>query len=270
MKRKITNIIAVFLIALLSIANFSYGIFTPYIYEAEDKSVIAYAELNAATISLPSGERIQSTNINGGTQMDIQQITSPVQLALVIDTSGSMIDLISKTNPITRMEQAKKVAISFVEKLFNMIENVKISVISFNSDAKLEVKNSSDKDAIINAINELTPRNSTKMFHALKLAKWVLSDKEQENTYSFLVNLTDGETESPDVCYKRLIEMQENNTKIYNVLLETDIIEAFSKNGVNAGTIYQNVSSEKLAEIYDEIYNNIRFEIEDNKKDSFI
>lgn len=277
MKRKIINIICIFLTIVCLMSNFSYGIFTPYIYEAEDKSVIAYAELNAANIYLPSGECIQRTNINGGTQMNIEKIMEPIEVVLVIDVSGSM-----KSNGTTleegeikptgktRLETAQQAAINFVENFFNVAESIKISVIAFNSKASTKITKSSDKSAIESAINALSPGGGTKMLPALKQAENILFNKEQDNTHSFLVNLTDGATDGALSCYTKLLEMQNKNIGIYNVLLETGRTEAFSQDGVDAGTLYTNVSSEELMGIYDEIYNLVCSEVVDNKIDSFI
>ncbi len=277
MKRKFFNIIAVFLIALLLIANFSYGIFTPYIYEAEDKSVIAYAELNAATISLPSGERIQSTNINGGTQMNIETIKEPVEIVLIIDRSGSMASSVMNMeedmgNEIkeTRIEVAKKAAISFVENFLKVAENIKISVIAFSSSTSVMIERSSDESAIKSAINEILPGGGTKINPALKEAERIWAKKEKD-AHAFLINLTDGATtDSASKSYDKLMQMQKNNIGIYNVLLESMNTEAFTYDGVDAGKIYENASSEDLIEIYEEIYTNICYEIIDNKIDSFI
>ncbi len=278
MKRKIINIIAVFLIALLSIANFSYGIFTPYIYEAEDKSVIAYAELNAATISLPSGERIQSTNINGGTQMNIETIKEPVEVVLIIDVSGSMKQngvIIENGRPIiasteSKIEVAKKAAINFVENFLNVAENIKISVIAFSDKAVVKANRSSDKATLKNAIEKLSPGGLTNLLPALEEAERILNNKEEDNARPFIVNLTDGSAEKALSCYNKLKEMQDKNIGIYNVLLESKATAAFSQNGVDVGTIYLNASSEDLVGIYEEIYTNICYEIIDNKIDSFI
>lgn len=277
MKRKIINIIAVFLIALLSIANFSYGIFTPYIYEAEDKSVIAYAELNAATISLPSGERIQSTNINGGTKMNIETIKEPVEVVLIIDVSGSMRQkgvIVENGKPIiskeSKIEVAKKAAINFVENFLKVAENIKISVIAFSSNATVKANKSSDRQTLKNAIEKLSPGGLTKLLPALEEAECILNNKKEDNTRPFIVNLTDGSTDEPLACYNKLKEMQDKNIGIYNVLLESRAVTAFSQNGVDAGKIYENASSQDLIEIYEEIYTNICYEIIDNKIDSFI
>ena len=73
-------IFSIFLLILFSFTNISYGIFIPHVYQSDDKKILAFAELNAATLTLPSGQKIESTNINGDTGMAITTITSPLEI----------------------------------------------------------------------------------------------------------------------------------------------------------------------------------------------
>ena len=132
-------IITLFLIIYL-FANTSYGIFTPNVYQSDDKKIMAFAELNAATIELPNGSRIHSTNINGDTQMNITTITTPVELILVVDTSGSM-----SGNSISSTKSAIH---SLVETFFTQATSAKIDLYTFASDAA-HIISSDNKDEIL-------------------------------------------------------------------------------------------------------------------------
>ena len=90
MTKKLKLIIISFLVIIISCSSFSYGIFTPNVYQSDDKKILAYSELSAATVTLASGQRIHATNIDGDTQMKIDVITDPVELILAIDQSISM------------------------------------------------------------------------------------------------------------------------------------------------------------------------------------
>ena len=61
-KRKI--ITSLFII-IICINNISYGIFIPNVYQSEDKKILAFAEINAATLTLQGGERIETTILMG-------------------------------------------------------------------------------------------------------------------------------------------------------------------------------------------------------------
>lgn len=260
MNRKIINIISIFLIVVFLMANFSYGIFIPHLYEYESddgQKVIAYAELNAATIYLPSGKRIQSTNVNGGTGMNIDTITAPIEVILVIDVSGSMSG--------RRLEKAKQAAINLVENLFEVAEDIQISVISFSSSASVKIKKSDNQDSIKSAIRKLNAGGGTYILQGIERAEEIFSSLKSENEglgiNSFLINLTDGQDAYPEAAYNKLIEMQKKNIHIYNVLLESSHKEAFTGSRGEAGTIYTGVASGELTAIYDEIYNLICSEV---------
>ena len=264
MKRKIINIISSFVSLIFILVNFSYGTFTPHIYEYDSngQKIIAYAELNAATITLPSGKKIQGTSVNGGTNMNIQTITTPLEVIIVIDASGSMR---AECKEGTRLDLAKKSAINLVDNLFKVAKDVKISVISFPVDLINQVEESSDIESIKDSINSIKAYGDTRISSALDEAQIIFyrslyKNKDKEMKY-FLVNLTDGEDGRPQDAYRKLIDFKNRNINIYNVLLESSHTEAFTGRLGDAGTIYRGVSTGELLEIYDEIYNLICSEV---------
>ncbi len=266
MKRKIINIICVFVSLVFILSNFSFSIFTPHIYEYQSNGqrIIAYAELNAATITLPSGKRIQSTNVNGGTEINIQTVTTPLNIILVMDVSGSMHDL--------RIEIAKQSAINLVDNLFNVATNIKISLIAFSGSASIKIKESSNQEDIKSAINNLHVGGSTNMLPALEMAQSIFAKDNQEESFHVLINLTDGSTMNAKDCFNKLklIELQNKKIKIYNILIETNSDGAFKNGNEEAGTTYKNIKLEQLVEIYDEIYNLICIEAVESNVTDFI
>ena len=261
MTKKLKLIIISFLVIIISCSSFSYGIFTPNVYQSDDKKILAYSELSAATVTLASGQRIHATNIDGDTQMKIDVITDPVELILAIDQSISMYG--------KRINSAKKSARALVENIFEVAENVKVSVIGFNDVADIKIEASSNKEEVIEAINSLMTINGTDMSKALEKAKEIFNKNEDDKTYSYLINLTDGETLNTDKCYELLCEMRDQNIGIYNILIEMDHSGAFSKDGQEVGVIYSDISEKELIGIYDEIYGGICSEIISNSTDNF-
>lgn len=265
MSKKI-KVMIIFIIIFIMYHHFSYGAFTPNVYQSEDKKVLAYAELNAATITLASGQRIHATNVKGDTQMKIDVIQAPIEVVLLIDTSGSMNQ--------TRMNAAKESACALVENLFDVAENVKISLIKFASASSTIVTKSSDREEVINAINKLSASGGTYMLDGLELAEGIFGTNDEENSeqsekFSYLIILTDGATGESSQCYDKLLELESNNIKIYDILVDMGNTSAFSRDGKDAGTIYSNISSEELTEIYDEIYGEICSEVIDNSVGNF-
>lgn len=171
MTKKIKLAIINFILVITVFSNFSYGVFTPNVYQSEDKKILAYAELSAATVTLASGQRVHATNINGDTQMSIDVIKSPIKVVLTIDTSGSMDmtgtnlsqlgnftqkpELDVPVNNVKRIDAAKESAKLLVENLFDVAENVTVSVIGFSSSITCDIT-SSDKEEILKAIERIT------------------------------------------------------------------------------------------------------------------
>lgn len=261
MTKKINLGIISLITFIIVFSNSSYGVFTPNIYQSDDKKILAYAELSAATVTLASGQRIHATNVNGDTQMKIDIITDPVELILVVDESGSMDG--------SRMESAKESARTLVENIFDVAENVKVSIIGFDDSARIRIEASSNKEDVLKAIDELVISGSTNMSTALVEAIKIFEKNKDEKTYSYLVNLTDGQTTQANKCYDLLSDMEKQNIKIYNILIELNERSAFSRDGKEIGTIYANISEEELIEIYDEIYGEICSEIISNSTDNF-
>lgn len=262
MTKKINLGIISLITFIIVFSNSSYGVFTPNIYQSDDKKILAYAELSAATVTLASGQRIHATNVNGDTQMKIDVITEPVELILVIDESGSMDG--------SRIKSAKESARTLVENIFDVAENVKISIIGFDNSARIRIQESSNEEDVLMAIDNLDASNGgTKIGTALVEAIKIFEKNKDEKTYSYLVNLTDGQTTDKDQCYNLLSDMENKNIKIYNILVEMNDKGAFSRDGKEIGTIYSNISEEELTGIYDEIYGEICSEIISNSTDNF-
>ena len=135
--------------------------------------------------------------------MKIDIITDPVELILVVDESGSMDG--------SRMESAKESARTLVENIFDVAENVKVSIIGFDDSARIRIEASSDKGRVLMAIDELTISGSTNMSKALDKAIEIFEKNEDEKTYSYLVNLTDGQTSEANRCYDLLSDMEKQN-----------------------------------------------------------
>lgn len=264
MKKITITIIFSFLIICIFV-NFSYGIFVPYVYESTDKKVLAYAELNTAVITLPSGVRIHSTRVNGDTNMDIQTITVPVELVFVVDTSSSMGG--------SRIDFTKNAMKTLSEKLFNVVTSLNIHLIEFNSICNYLGKYSTNDDLKV-AINNLHESGTTNMLDAVKRAKAIFQKSQEESQEErkkyYLIVLTDGVTDNEERCYDELTEIVGMSVEVYNVIVEMNTNRAFTYNGEDAGFVFANVRDEDIEEIYNEIYDNICFDLINNNVSDFI
>ena len=263
-KRLLLRTIISFLLTIHFCINISYGIFTPNIYQSDDKKIIAFAELNAATINLPSGSKVHATNINGDTQMNITTITTPVELLLVVDTSGSMSG--------DRIESTRNSIRSLVNNFFEHATSIKVDLFEFNSDASPLIKASDNKEDILHIVDSLSAGGGTNMLPALNLAEDRLNEiaESGDEVKPYLIILTDGATSNEDSCYNKLMEIYNKSIPIYNILVGMASNAAFSKNNVDAGYIYSNITAEQLQEIYDGIYQSICFDLINNDITDFI
>ena len=222
------KVILILSLLILSMPCISYGIFIPNVFQSDDKKILAYTELNAATLTLTSGQKIEATNINGDSSMSITTITSPIELVLVIDTSGSM------RGP--NIESTKQSAITLVNNLFDIASQIKVSIIAFDSTATL-LTTSSDKSTILDTINSLSADGGTNMSPALDIAKNIFDQMVQDEnnrTYPYLVVLTDGITENANSCYQQLLNLQNLQITIYDILVSGASTEAFTQNNIDA------------------------------------
>lgn len=237
------KIMSLFLISIIILTNFSYGIFVPNIYKADDDSIVAYAELNAATIQLPSGEKIQKTNINGDTKMQVQTITKPVELVMILDISGSMGG--------GRLEYTKKAAAIFLENLFSKIEKVRVSVITYNDKTRVRTTGSTNKDGIISLINGLSAKGGTDMLPALNKAYDILGDRP--SGYSpFMIILADGDTTNRNSAAYAINKMYRSGMQLYAVLVGASTGDAKMFEG--SATVYQDIEDNKIPEVYEDIF----------------
>ncbi len=104
--------------------------------------------------------------------------TVPLQVALLLDTSGSMTETLAAT---------QEAAVAFVESLQ---PEDRVSFIPFNSDIRLVPQLSDDRIAIVSAIRQAQARGATKLYDALLFAMKHLGKAEGRRV---IVVFSDGE-----------------------------------------------------------------------------
>ena len=126
---------------------------------------------------------------------------------------------------------------------------------------------------VISKINGLQATGGTNMSPALDIAEELFNknlNSEDEIIYPYLVVLTDGATNDAAACYEKLLNLQQKQITIYNILVGNAPTYAFSQDGVDAGIIYENITSDQINSIYDEIYFQICSDFIDNDVSDFI
>ena len=121
--------------------------------------LLVYLDPNAAGVE--DGADVTSSVVVSGVEVPseaspIVEDTSPKEAILVLDVSGSM------RGP--RLAAAKEAAVNYVN---GLPEDVESGLVSFNDNVKLEVKPTTDKQAVIDAIGTLKAGQKTALFDAM-------------------------------------------------------------------------------------------------------
>lgn len=274
MLKKLIMFIIIIIFIFTILAPMSCASFTPTVVELYDGKVIAYSEISAFKLTLANGAVIASATVSGDSQQIVTTTSANIQVVLIIDVSGSMTG--------TRIEKAKSSAKTLVENLYGLSEGTQVGLISFSSDAQKLTDLTTSKDTVLNAIDGLNAYGGTNMSPSLDLASQMLSQGksdyeaqdpptnedgetlEKPDLHQYCVILTDGATESPESCYQKLQNMDENGISIYGILLESNYIDAFGSNGNTIGKVYVNISNQELLDIYNEIFDEIYNELVEN------
>lgn len=105
-------------------------------------------------------------------------------VVLVIDNSGSMGG--------TRIEKAKESAVKFVDKLISEGGNNRIAIVTYETDAKVRIGFSNDKNALNSAIDGITSEYSTYTQGGIYEARKLLETSARPGANKNLVLLCDG------------------------------------------------------------------------------
>ena len=136
--------------------------------------------------------------------MEEEQITNPIEIYFVLDSSESMVDYYQDKE---KAEYVKETANEFAEQLFNVAENVKIGIVGFSSldpvtqtgaqlgtvnDAKVLLPLSASKEDVTNAINSYSSDHGpyTNIEAGLELAQTNFT--EDANAQKYIILISDG------------------------------------------------------------------------------
>jgi tight adherence protein B len=127
--------------------------------EGRDVEFLVYLDPNAA-VAAP-GAAVSSTVVISGVEVPseatpVVQDTAPKEAILVLDVSGSM------RGP--RLAAAKEAAINYVN---GLPDDVDIGLVSFNDTVTVDVRPTTDKQAVIGAIGELEAGRRTALWDAM-------------------------------------------------------------------------------------------------------
>ncbi len=127
--------------------------------EGRDVEFLVYLDPNAAEAA--PGADVSSTVVISGVEVPseatpVVQDTAPKEAILVLDVSGSM------RGP--RLAAAKEAAINYVN---GLPADVEIGLVSFNDTVTVDVRPTTDKQAVIRAIGDLTAGRRTALWDGM-------------------------------------------------------------------------------------------------------
>ena len=176
--------------------------------------------------------------------LDFHMETRPIKMAILIDTSGSMIDKISEVHDA---------AGAFVESLREIDQAL---VIDFDENVFLIQDLTSDVDDLQKAIRSTEPIGATALYDALHAAYRKIGTLDGRKV---IIVLSDGEDTSSQFGFKRILEeAKSNSTMIYAIGLgieggrpKRDVLKEFSSN--TGGDFYYIKKKGTLKEAYGRI-----------------
>jgi beta-lactamase class A len=172
-----------------------------------------------------------------------------MSISLVLDQSGSM-------EEADKMSNAKSAASTFVREIVSSANN-SIAIISFDDYVYNQLDFSSDEQAMINAIEGISPDGGTALFDALFTA---LQRTNQASGSRYVIAFTDGMENTSAHTQSQVIELSQlTGIPIYLVGVGDDIDSAaLSRLAIDSRGQYFSVNASdverQLLEMYDQIY----------------
>ena len=184
--------------------------------------------------------------LENGQEMKVLEFTReqrPISLAILIDTSGSMLD---------KIDAVHDAAGDFVDTLRDIDAAL---VIDFDDNVFLIQELTGDRESLREAIQSTEPIGATSLYDALHAAYRKVGNIEGRKA---IILLSDGEDTSSQFGYKRVLEEAKlNNALIYSIGVGGALGEArgvlknFSE--FTGGTPYFVRKADELAEVYQRI-----------------
>lgn len=217
---------------------------------------------NTLTASLPHFSRYIVLNKTEYDKVWEQEIAynkagEDIDLALVIDTSGSM-----------SSNDRNKLRVSLSQSFVDMMgENDRVTVISFGSYAYMLQPLTTDKTAAKKALTRINASGGTQMYDAIARAENELINNAAENKRQLIIVLTDGYSSSSRYnTESSLIKTaQDNDIAIYTIGLGTINYNLLNNLATQTGGTYYYAST---ATDLESIYNELQTETIDYDLDS--
>lgn len=172
-------------------------------------------------------------------------------VCLVIDVSGSMSG--------TRLNIVKEGGTELINKLFDYYPEIKISIVTFETNVKTLVKSSNNRNELLEIIAGLRTGNLTNGGGGVREGTNILLESEQKN--HVLITLTDGASNEGPEPEGELKRAQENGIKTISLMIDMYNSSQFSE---YSDSLYEVSSGD------DSLYNTIAYSLYQEIQDTMI
>ena len=240
--------------------SYTQSIPVPNYYKNTDLGIIAYKQVSAFQVQLADGSILLDAGISTGSDVNIIENMSDVEIVFVLDTSGSMSDGKDQT---TR-DSTK----TLVNSLFDRIgaEHLQIGVLFFNNglDTANILEMTNDQNAIMSHLDKIYANGGTEMADSLQKAHSMLGAlNSDDDTIKIICTLSDGAIADEAETSSQIQKINSEGISTISIFVGTPITPAFSSLAANS-ELHKNMetSTANLAEtIVEDIYNEIYFKI---------
>lgn len=165
----------------------------------------------------------------------------PVNLALVIDISGSM-----RGQKIKNAKEAAKLVVNSLKPT----DSISVTIFSDEARAIVPATQVTDKYAIQSKIDKISILGGTRMYHGLEVASRELRRAATDNSINRMIVLTDGETEGEEQCMTIVRQEKQNKLGLSAFGIGTEYNEDFLKevSDVSLGSFYHLHDPQKIGE----------------------
>ncbi len=240
--------------------SYTQSIPVPNYYKNTDLGIIAYKQVSAFQVQLADGSILLDAGISTGSDVNIIENMSDVEIVFVLDTSGSMSDGKDQT---TR-DSTK----TLVNSLFDRIgaEHLQIGVLFFNNglDTANILEMTNDQNAITSHLDKIYASGGTEMADSLQKAHSMLGAlNSDDDTIKIICTLSDGAIADEAETSSQIQKINSEGISTISIFVGTPITPAFASLAANS-ELHKNMetSTANLAEtIVEDIYNEIYFKI---------
>ena len=219
-------------------------------------SDVVQLERQVNPVTVLTGQEVQVTfQLTGNSGVCGEQIVrTPLDIALVIDHSGSMSDMAGPGQAMSKLEAAQQAALAFLQAI--ELGTDWVTVIGFSSRAQLLQELDARIDKLSTAISSLGPGGGTNIADGLLAALDELtSERHRQEASGVIILLSDGQSPAQDAAQ----QAKSAGLRVVTIGLGTDVEETELRSAASSpGDYYSSPDANQLEAIFLDVARSIR------------